>query len=91
MTEKETLADRVKRMVFDPAVPDWAFITEEEVCAFFSCKPSTLFDWKRDGGFPPASKIPGGVCYPLSAVREYLKKTAATAKKTAVAVLASQK
>lgn len=80
--EKVNSAD-LRARIFDTSVPDWAFVTEDELCTAFECSPTTLADWKRGGNFPNPVKIPGGVCYPLSAIREFLKRRANEAKKAA--------
>lgn len=65
--------DKIRDRLFSPETPDYAFFTEEEVCAAFSgCAKRTLRDWRKDG-FPEPIKYPGMMGWPLSALKEFLK------------------
>lgn len=64
---------KVREKIFDPTQPDYAFFTEEELCAAFSgCAKRTLREWRKVG-FPDPIKYPGMMGWPLSAIREFLK------------------
>lgn len=80
-------SEDIRRMIFDPNVPDWAFITEDDLSAVFDCGISTIQKWRKEARFPPPIGMPGGAVYTMAAIREFLKKRAAESKKAAQACL----
>lgn len=78
---------RIRAILFDPKVPDYAFLTQEEVFAAFDASESTLRRWAMENGFPDPVGYPGLKAYPIAALREFLSRVArdsrnATSKKT---------
>lgn len=63
----------LRATLFDPSVPDWAFLTIEETCKAFGVEAKTLQDWKREQDFPEPTRYPGVSGYPLSVLRAFLK------------------
>lgn len=77
----------IRAMLFDPAVPDYAFLTRDEVIAAFDTSEPTLRRWALESGFPDPVAYPGITAYPIAALREFLSRVAresrnATSKKT---------
>lgn len=77
---------RIRAILFDPNVPDYAFLTQEEVFAAFGASESTLRRWAIESGFPDPVGYPGITAYPIAALREFLSRVArdsrnATSKK----------
>ena len=54
MTASNKIRDgmRFREMLFDPAVPDYAFLTRDEVIAAFDTSEPTLRRWALESGFP---------------------------------------
>ena len=76
----------IRAMLFDPAVPDYAFLTRDEVIAAFDTSEPTLRRWALESGFPDPVAYPGITAYPIAALREFLSRVAresrnATSKK----------
>lgn len=89
MTASNKIRDgmRFREMLFDPAVPDYAFLTRDEVIAAFDTSEPTLRRWALESGFPDPVAYPGITAYPIAALREFLSRVAresrnATSKKT---------
>lgn len=80
-------AEEIRRMIFDPSVPDWAFLSEDDLVAAFGCATSTLRRWSNEAKFPRPIELPGTSVYTLASIREFLKKRAAESKRAAVAIL----
>lgn len=77
---------RIRSILFDPNVPDYAFLTQEEVLAAFNASEATLRRWAMESGFPDPVGYPGIKAYPIAALREFLSRVAresrnATSKK----------
>lgn len=88
MTASNKIRDgmRFREMLFDPAVPDYAFLTRDEVIAAFDTSEPTLRRWALESGFPDPVAYPGITAYPIAALREFLSRVAresrnATSKK----------
>lgn len=64
--------DKIRDKLFSNETPDYAFFTEDELCAAFSCADRTLREWRKHG-FPEPIKYPGMMGWPLSALKEFLK------------------
>lgn len=50
---------RIRSILFDPNVPDYAFLTQEEVLAAFNASEATLRRWAMESGFPDPVGYPG--------------------------------
>ena len=72
----------IRDKIFDVHTPEYAFFTEDEICAAFGCAPRSLYDWKKRG-FPEPIKYPGVKAYPLSAIKDFLKRKAEEGLKVA--------
>lgn len=72
---------RIRAMLFDPNVPDFAFLTKSEVCAAFDTSDRTLRDLKTKGFPEPIQDLPG-TNFSIAAIREYLKRSSRNALKT---------
>lgn len=66
----QTLLQRI----FDPSVPDWTFLSQEELASAFGIAERTLRDWASKRAFPEPVEYPGFTAYPVGAVRAFLKK-----------------
>lgn len=64
---------RVRAMLFDPDVPNFAFVSQDEVCAAFSIDARTLRTWRSSGRFPDPADLPGVTAFSVEAIREFLK------------------
>ena len=85
-TDKFIDGARIRSILFDPNVPDYAFLTQEEVFAAFDASESTLRRWAIKDGFPDPVGYPGITAYSIAALREFLSRVAresrnATSKK----------
>ena len=85
--EKLSAGTRIRAMLFDPNVPDYAFLTKDEVITAFEASDTTLRRWALESGFPDPVDYPGIKAYPIAALREFLSRVAresrkATSKKT---------
>ena len=73
----------IRDKIFDTSTPDYAFFTKAELCAAFSdCAERTLSQWKSEG-FPEPIRYPGMTGWPLSSIRDFLKRKAEEGLKVA--------
>lgn len=64
----------LRRMIYDPDTPDFAFLTQQEVEDAFFTADSTLRTWRREGRFPEPIKMPGGFGYFVGDLRRFLQE-----------------
>lgn len=64
----------VRRLLFSPETPDFAFLTLEEVMAAFDTSDSTLRYCRRLGKFIEPKEIPGGKGYFVGDLRAFLQR-----------------
>lgn len=64
----------VRRFLFDPDTPDFAFLTLEEVMAAFNTSDSTIRYLRRLGKFIEPQDIPGGKGYFVGDLRGFLQR-----------------
>lgn len=79
MTEGKITAPKpdgaaVRRLLFSPETPDFAFLTLEEVMAAFDTSDSTLRYCRRLGKFIEPKEIPGGKGYFVGDLRAFLQR-----------------
>lgn len=79
MTAKKNEAPKpdgaaVRRFLFDPDTPDFAFLTMAEVMAVFETSDSTLRYKRREGKFMEPQEILGGKGYFVGDLRDFLRR-----------------
>lgn len=64
----------IRRYLFSPETPDFAFLTLDEVVAAFDTSDSTLRYLRRLGKFIEPQEIPGGKGYFVGDLRQFLQR-----------------
>ncbi len=77
MSTNQTKRERDQALlqrIFDPSVPDWTFLSQEELASAFGIAERALRKWSEKRAFPEPVAYPGFTAYPVGAVRAFLKR-----------------